>query len=356
MNAKTWLRSTAIVGVMAIPMVLSGCGLFSKSVSEPIDPPQTEVIEEQADQTSSWLDGATEGVAEGAEQYMVYLQDRNGYLAPISLPMAIAEGEEVATKLLEVMVDQGMYSGSLPVDFRAMIPQGTEILDYDINSENGIATVNFSEAFVDYNMTDERSIVEAITWTLTSLEGVNGVEIQVDGEKLSEMPVDQYPLDEALTRNIGINIEVAEGVNYSHAAPVTLFFSAKTTNDEDYFVPVTRMIERPSSDQATAAIEELIEGPMDAKSLDAVILPNVKVTGLEEYDGVVHIDLQDDAYEPGMFVPSALLNAVILSVAENTGVSSVQVRLNGDINIFDENNLSYSEPVSKPMHVNALKM
>jgi len=351
MNAKTWLRSTAIVGVVAIPMLISGCGLFSKSVSEPIDPPQTEVIEEQ-EQTSSWLDGTTEGAA----QYMVYLKDNNGYLAPISLPMAIAEGEEVAVKLLEVMVDQGMYSGSLPVDFRAMIPQGTEVLGYDL-SEAGIATVNLSGAFADYNMMDERSIVEAITWTLTSLDGVNGVEIQVDGEKLNEMPIAQFPLEEALTRAIGINIEIAEGVNYSHAAPVTLYFSAETSNDEQYYVPVTRMIERPSSSsQAIAAIQELIEGPINAKALNPVILPNVQVTGIEEYDGVVHIDLQDDAYEPGMFVPSELLNAVILSVAENTGASSVQVRVNGDVNIFDENNLSYSEPVSKPMHVNALKM
>lgn len=356
MNAKTWLRSTAIVGVVAIPMIISGCGLFSKSVSEPIDPPQTEVIEEQEEQTSSWLDGASEGVMDGAAQYMVYLKDKNGYLAPISLPMAIAEGEEVALKLLEVMVDQGIYSGSLPVDFRAMIPQGTEVLGYELNAETGIATVNLSEQFVDYNMLDERSIVEAITWTLTSLEGVNGVEIQVEGEKLGEMPIAQYPLDEALTRDIGINIEIAEGVNYSHAAPVTLYFSSETSNNEQYFVPVTRMIERSSDGRAVAAIEELIEGPIDAKSLNPVILPNVKVTGIDEYDGVVHIDLQDDSYEPGFFVPSELLNAVILSVAENTGASSVQVRVNGDINIFDENNLSYSEPVSKPMHVNALKM
>ncbi|MFC6331627.1 GerMN domain-containing protein [Paenibacillus septentrionalis] len=352
MNAKTWLRSTAIVGVMAIPVVLSGCGIFSKSVSEPIDPPQTEVIEGQEEQTSSWLDDAA---TEGALQYTVYLQDKNGYLAPVTLPMAIAEEEDPAMKMLEVMVDQGMYAGSLPVDFRAMIPQGTEILSYEL-TENGTAVVNFSEPFVDYNSLDERSIVEAITWTLTSLEGVNGVEIQVNGEKLEEMPVAQFPLDQTLTRAIGINIEIAEGVNYSYAAPVTLYFSAMTSNDEEYFVPVTRMINRSESSQAIAAIEELIQGPMDSKSLIPVILPNVEVTGIEEYDGVVHIDLQDESYEPGHFVPSELLNAVILSVAENTGVQSVQVRVNGDINIFDENNVSYSEPVSKPVHVNALKL
>lgn len=350
MRAKTWLRSTAIMGVMVIPLMLTGCGLFSKSVSEPIDPPQTEVIEDQEQQTSSWLNQSQD-----AEQYVVYLQDKNGYLAPISLPMAVTEGEEVAVKLLEVMVDQGLYSSSLPLDFRAMIPQGTEVIGYQLNAETGIATVNVSEPFVDYNGVDERSIIEAITWTLTSLDGVKGVDIQVNGEKLGEMPVAQYPMDQPLTRAMGINIEIAEGVSYSQAAPVTLYFSAETASNEQYFVPVTRMIERADS-MEIAAVEQLIAGPINTKALDPVILPNVEVTGLEQYDGVVHIDLQDDAYEPGLFIPSEMLKAVILSVADNTGVSSVQVRVNGDINIFDENNTSYSQPVSKPLHVNALKL
>lgn len=350
MRAKTWLRSTAIMGVMVIPLMLTGCGLFSKSVSEPIDPPQTEVIEGQEQQTSSWLNQSQD-----AEQYVVYLQDKNGYLAPISLPMAVTEGEQVAVKLLEVMVDQGLYSSSLPLDFRAMIPQGTEVVGYQLNAETGIATVNLSEPFVDYNGADERSIIEAITWTLTSLDGVKGVDIQVNSEKLEEMPVAQYPMDQPLTRAMGINIEIAEGVSYSQAAPVTLYFSAETANNEQYFVPVTRMIKRADS-MEIAAVEQLIAGPINTKALDPVILPNVEVTGLEQYDGVVHIDLQDDAYEPGLFVPSEMLKAVILSVADNTGASSVQVRVNGDINIFDENNISYSQPVNKPLHVNALKL
>ena len=350
MEMKRWLRSTALVSLMVIPMLVTGCGLFSKSASEAIDPPQTEVIEGQDEQTSSWFN-----TIEGTTQYTVYLQDQNGYLAPISLPMALAEDEVVGSKLLEIMVDQGMYSTALPANFRALVPQGTEVLSYEQNEETGIVTVNFSEPFIDYNAVDERAIVEAITWTLTSLEGVEGVSIQVDGEALGEMPVAQYPLAAVIDRTIGINIELAEGVNYSQASPVTIYFSAETVNEEQYFVPVTRMIKRTES-QAVAAIEELIVGPQNAKTLTSVILPDVAVTGIEEYDGVVHIDLQDDAYEAGLFVPSEMLKAVILSVAENTGVQSVQVRMNGDINIFDENNNSYSEPVSIPVNVNALKM
>lgn len=349
---KKWLRGGALVGLLAIPMVVSGCGLFSKSASEPIDPPQTEVIEGQEEQTNSWFDSTVEG----ATQYTVYLQDSNGYLAPITLPMAIAEGEQVATKVLEVMVDQGLFATALPADFRALIPQGTEVLSYEFNTETGVATVNFSESFVDYNAADERAIVEAITWTLTSLEGVQAVAIQVDGVQLEEMPVASYPLAAATTRDIGINIEIAEGVSYSHASPVTIYFSAKSASEESYYVPITRMINRTGDSQAVAAIEQLIAGPQNTKALIPVMFPNVEVTSIEEYDGVVHVDLEDEAYEPGLFVPSELLTAVILSVSENTDAESVQVRMNGDINIVDENNTSYSAPVSIPTNVNALKL
>ena len=251
------------------------------------------------------------------------------------------------------MVDSGLYATMMPGEFRALIPQGTEVLGFDVTE--GIATVNFSEPFVNYNEADERAIVESIVYTLTSLEDIEGVQIQVNGEPLAEMPIAGYPLATILDRHIGINIEMASGVNYSQAAPVTLYFSAQTLDAEHYFVPVTRMINREDS-TVVAAINELREGPLDVKSLTPVMMPDVEVTSYEIYDDVLHVDIQDEAYEPGVFVPSQMLNAMILSLIDNTNVEAVQLRVNGDINIFDEHNQSYSEPVSKPEIVNALKL
>jgi len=350
MKLKKLLHMSALLGLMIIPFILSGCGLFSKSVSESIDPPQTEVLEEDLEPTNSWMQPV-----EGTNQQTVYLQDHNNYLAPVSLPVAVVEGEDIAVKLLEIMVDQGVYASALPADFRAMIPQGTEVLGYELDEETGIAHINFSERFVNYNAADERAILESITWTLTSLDNIKGVEINVNNEILGEMPIAGFPLDGVLTRTMGINIEIAEGVNYTHASPVTLYFSSETTNQEQYYVPVTRMVERSSS-KALTAIEQLINGPQNEKTLTRVILPDVEIASLEEYDGVVYIDLKDEAYEPGLFVPSEMLQAVVLSLSENTGMNEVQIRMNGDINIIDENKNSYSTPVSKPVHVNAFKM
>ncbi|MBH5317198.1 GerMN domain-containing protein [Paenibacillus sp. GSMTC-2017] len=350
MIQKKWIRHTAFVALLVLPVFTAGCGLFSQQTSKSIDPPQVEVTEEVEGEPTGQVtpDGET------GSRLTIYLQDSNGYVAPVAVPLTLAENETAAQKALEMMVDNGAYASQLPADFRALIPQGTQVLSYQYDKELKVAKVDLSKAFVDYNAQDERAIVEAITWTLTAMPGIEGVELSVEGELLQEMPVAAYPIEGKLTRAIGINIEVAEGVNVSSSSPVTLYFSAQTQNQEQYYVPVTRLISRSDS-QVHAAMEQLIEGPLNKKELTSVILPDVEVTEIVEKDGVVTIDLQDEAYVTGQQIPSEMLQAVVLSLTENSDAETVQIRVNGETNLVDENNNSYSEPVGRKHHINALK-
>ncbi|MFD0588332.1 GerMN domain-containing protein [Paenibacillus sp. GCM10027627] len=350
MIQKRWIRRTAYVALLAVPVLTAGCGLFSQQTSKSIDPPP-------GIETSEDVEGEPTGLLPGAEEsskVTVYLQDGNGYLAPVAVPLALEKNETAPQKALEIMVDQGAFASQLPENFRALIPQGTQVLSYEYDKELKVAKVNLSGAFANYNSQDERAIVEAITWTLTAMSGIEGVELSIDGEPLTEMPQAAFPIQGKLTRDIGINIETADGVSVTNSSPVTLYFSAETVGDEQYYVPVTRLISRSDS-KVHAALEELIEGPLNKKALTSVILPDVEVTGIEEKDGVVIVDLQDEAYESGQQIPAEMLQAVILSLTENSGADSVQIRINGETNLVDDNNQSYSEPVGRPHHVNALK-
>lgn len=346
-----WIRRAAIGGVLVIPLLTAGCGLFSKESNGAIDPPRVE--------TSDSVDGTNTGQAvlpgQGNETHMtVYLEDRNGYLAPVSLQTTLGTNEAAGQKALEIMVDGGTYASQLPEDFRAVIPQGTQVKSFKIDKDKKVAVVNFSAPFIDYNATDERTIVESITWTLTAMPDIKGVEIWYEGERLQEMPVDGFPLDEPLTREVGINLEAAEGVNYANSTPVTLYFSSQTSNEEQYYVPVTRLIARPDS-TAKAALEELIAGPLNTKQLTGVITNDVVVKDIVLEEDMVTVDLEDKAYETGQPAPAEMLEAVILSITENTKATKVQIRLNGETNVTDENNTSYSEPVGRPNYVNAIK-
>ena len=352
MMQNKWIRRTALTAVLVLPVLVAGCGIWNKGGKE-IDPPQVE-LEDQQDGAKSTLGAVDVGTMEGAEKLTVYLEDRNGYLAPVSLPAVLGAEEEVGQRVLEMMVDNGTYANALPEDFRAMIPQGTQVLDYEHNKETQIVKVDFSESFADYNSKDERAIVESITWALTSLPDVQGVEIYHEGERLAEMPASGLPLDQILTRELGINLELASGVNYSNSYPVTLYFSASTYYDEQYYVPVTRLINRSDS-TVHAAMEELIAGPLNKKELTAVIMPGVEVTSIDEKDGVVTIDLEDSTYVSGHQVPSEMLEAVILSLTENTKAQAVQIKVNGKSDVVDNRNQAYSKPVNKPQQLNAIK-
>ncbi|OBZ12396.1 GerMN domain-containing protein [Bacillus sp. FJAT-26390] len=349
MIQKRWIRGAVLSGVLVLPMLTAGCGLFSQETSKPIDPPQIEQKE--------GVEGAETGQAVGVgdeSQMTVYLEDRNGYLAPISLQTTLGANEAAGQKALEMMVENGAYANQLPEDFRAVIPQGTQIKSYKYDKEQKLAIVDFSEPFTNYNAKDERTIVEAITWTLTAMPGIEGVEIWYQGAKLPEMPVDGYPLDDKLTRAVGINIEAAEGVNYAQSTPVTLYFSAQTLNEEQYYVPVTRLVARSAS-PTQAALEQLILGPLNKKELISVIVPDVQVKNVVQEGDVVTVDLQDEAYKDGEKLPTEMLQALVLSVTENSKATTVQIKVNGESNVVDMADQSYSQPVGRPHHVNAIK-
>lgn len=371
MTQYRMIRRVALTGALALPILTTGCGIFSQEASKQIDPPQnaSQNATGAANETAAGQAGATEQTttqptgtetaAQGDQtQLTVYLKDQHQLLAPVSVLASLEGNQKAGQKALELMVAEGPYAAELPIGFEAVLPKGTIVNDLTIVDDQKLAIVDLSSSFGNYAPEDERRIVEAVTWTLTSLPGVNKVQLSVDGVKLGEMPVDRFPLDEPLTRAVGINLEVDEGVDYSQSTPVTLYFSSVSPSDESYYVPVTRLIDR-TDNKAKSAIQELIAGPLDSiagnGSLIPVSTPDVVVKSIEKGADVVSIALEDSAYVEGQKMPAELLEAVVLSLTENTGIGKVQISINGSSNIMDTNNVDYSKPVSRPEVVNAIK-
>ncbi|WP_127529768.1 GerMN domain-containing protein [Paenibacillus kobensis] len=358
MKHYRWIRRAAWTGVVVVPLLTAGCGVFSQNTTKEIDPPPVET-QNNASPTLAPQDAtgaesnASVDLKTGETQMTVYLLDENNYLAPVTLRTTLGD-TKLGKKALEMMVDGGAYADQLPAGFRGVLPKGTEVIGYDESAEKKLATVDFSQSFASYNANDERKIVEAIAWTLTGIPNVQGVELRLEGAKLDEMPEQAYPLDRPLTRSVGINLEAADGVDYGQSVPVTLYFSSETPDGETYYVPVTRLINR-TDDIAKAAVDQLVLGPLDQSSLIGVMTPDVQVKSVTPKDDTVTVDLTDEDFTEGQPEPADMLQAIVWSITENTGAAKVQIKLNGKTNILDENNVSYSEPVGRPTVINALK-
>lgn len=350
------LRRVAVI--VLLPFFLAGCLFGPEPSSQEIDPPPdtTAVDSHAADEEGE--EAEIEDVDEDGEELEsaatqeveLYLQGPEGHVVPYSV--AIPQAEGIAEKQLSYMVKDGPISEieGLPDGFKPLIPAGTEI--YGINiKESGVADVDLSKQFLDYDADDEEDILSAITWALTAWDSIDTVNVWINGTPLEEMPHGKASAVNMTRDNTAINIEVANGVQISDSMPVTLYFLGQS-EDDTYFVPVTRMVPR-SDDVVKTAMEELVAGPLQSSNLQTEILDNLAVNDIQVEDDVVRADFGEQLLEYGQENKASenAIQSIVLSLTENTGASQVMLSVDGDSNIASEN-VSLSEPVSRPAKVN----
>jgi germination protein M len=349
-----WFGRVMVIGL--IVALASGCSLLkSKGESQSIDPPPVDAnIASVGITDPASIDSSAKSTA-GKTQATLYFKDANGYVAPIS--MTLPGKEQVAKESLDYMVEGGPAQAMLPAGFKALLPKGTQIKGINIISDQKLAIVDFSGSFANYNAQDERKIMEAVVWTLTGFPSIDKVQFHMEGKTMTEMPVFNTPLAEPLSRAMGINLEVAPGVNVGQATPVTLYFHNETTASFEYYVPITRMIKR--TDQLnTAVMEQLVQGPLDNKGLTATLTADTKITAVKQSDDhqLVTVDLAASSADSSGTITSGALEAIVLSITESSGASMVQFTVNGEKKVVTQDSQNYSKPVSRPAHVNPLKL
>ncbi|PAD73980.1 GerMN domain-containing protein [Paenibacillus campinasensis] len=351
MTRKRSLRRVSAAGLLAVPIMISGCGPFGGNQSEAIDPPPAQVEEQMMNGIGS---AATQG--EIGEQTTVYLTDNRGMLVPVTMGIPSEEGSDSMSSALEVLIKGGRYAAYIPPGFQGVLPPGTQVNNVTVDEENKLALVEFNPAFASYSAQEERRILEALTWTLTGQEGIEQLQIWVDGVKLTEMPVNGTPVDRPLTRALGINLQKADDAIYSSSTPVTVYFSSVTPEGIQYYVPVTRLV--PSGQSALqAALNELIRGPQPGDGLESVISGDAAVASVEQgEDGLVTVALEDDMFMEGDPIPSELLQAVVLTVSENAQNAKVKIRMNDLAEVVGTDSLNYSEPVTRPERINEISI
>lgn len=350
------VRRIAIVtaGLSLSAVLLAGCGLFGpESETTSIDPPPlTGIQTDEMANTGSGpdVDGtAKEEAKKAVADRTVYVRDANGYIVPVSLSLPKEEG--VAKQVLSYMVKGGPVESMLPQGFSAVLPEGTRVLGMVI--KEGVATVDFSPEFRNYQKQDEERIVEAITRSLTEFKDVKSVNIWVNGTPLTQMPMDQTPVT-SLGRNKGVNVELAEHAVPGQTTSVTVYFQGQLNDERSYFVPVTRLI--PETDNvAKAVVEELIKGPKEGTALFSSLLSTTKVLDVQQKEDTVVVNLSNDVlkYDGGKEASPDAMEALVLSLTENTGANKVQVLVEGKP-LTQAGSFDFSKPVVRPVQINSM--
>ncbi len=329
--------------VLLALLISTGCSLFGgKEALQPAIEPPEDIAVESMDK-SVWEEIIQTAAAGPSISLSMYFKDPNGYVVPVK--MSFPDTESPAKEMLHYMTQGGPGEAQLPAGFTGLLPQGTEVLGMDINK--GLATVDFSKQFLEYDPADERRILEAVTWALTGFPTIDQVVIRVEGRSLTEMPANGTPLDVPLTRSMGINLESLGTARPTASMPVTVYYLNRTSSQQPYYVPVTRLVER-SDNKTMALLEQLIKGPSAMTGLMPVIDEHVEVLSLEEKEGLVTINFSKEFTGTNDAAPMEAVQTVVLSLTDHLPADTqVQILVEGK---------SYDQPVTRPVHVNEISM
>ena len=207
----------------------------------------------------------------------IYLIDSNDYVARTTISTCKCEKEDLARDLVEGLIIGGQKNNIIPNGFRSIIPPDVSIKNIELKDK--ILTIDFSKELLEVNKKDEEKMIEAIIYTLTSIDGIDKVIIKVEGEVLSKLPNSKINLPTVLDKSYGINKNY-DLTNLNNIISYTTYYTS-TYNDTKYYVPVTKYLNSKDNDIVKIIIKELSSSPIYETNLMSYLNTNATLNNYE---------------------------------------------------------------------------
>ena len=254
------------------------------------------------------------------QSIVVYYQDGEGYLVPVTRQVEKTDG--IAKAALSLMVASSQNDlAAARLGLKTTVPEGTKI---DLDIADGKARVDLSEEALNcQNAEQETLMVQSVAQTLCEFDTVEEVSFLFDGQKRSMLT---YGTDvSGVFTGSDLNLESVETLATAGADTVQLYFPASSGR---MLVPVTRT---GYSDPAVAtAILELATGPKADSGLEAPLPKDCGLLGVSMKNGVVTVNFTKEfmeAVEGENGVQT--LRAIVFTASQFPGVKQVKIAVDG---------------------------
>ena len=258
---------------------------------------------------------------------VIYLLNDNNYLARTMVTISDKDINIKAKELLEILIKDGIGEDKIKNGFKSIIPSDTKI--NSISYENNLIKVDFSKELLNVKKEYEEKIIEAIIYTLTSIDEIKYVIIYVDGEILTKLPQTGINLPSTLDRSYGINKEVNID-NYKDVNKVTIYYGSKN-DDEFYYIPVTKYL-NDNREKIKIIVDELASSYMYNSNLMSFLSNNVKLLQAEKELDMLFLVFNEYIFSD-MNTKSILeevMYMINLSVMDNYDVKEVVYKVNNE--------------------------
>lgn len=240
----------------------------------------------------------------------IYLLDSNDYVARTSIATCNCDSINVARELISGLTLDGDKSSIIPNGFKPIIPAGTSILD--IKLEDNILFINFSSELMDIKNDYEEKMIESLIYTLTSVDGIDKVKIQVEGNDLNKLPHSGKILPTVLDKSYGINKKF-EITSLKNIDSYTVYY-VSSYNDNKYYVPVTRYINnKEDNDKIKIIVDELAAAPIYETNLMSYLNGGTELLDYKLEDGILKLNFNNSILDD--IASNNILEEVIYTIS-----------------------------------------
>ena len=251
---------------------------------------------------------------------VVYYQDGEGYLVPVTRQVDKTDG--IAKATLNLMVASSVNDlAAARLGLKTTVPEGTKI---DLDISGGKARVDLSKEALNCQTAEQEGImVASVAQTLCEFDSVDEVSFLFDGQKRSRLTHGTDVSGVFTGKNV--NLESVETLADAGAHTVQLYFPSETGR---MLVPVTRTVF--SDADVTTAILEWVKGPRTDSGLSAPVPKDCGLLGVKMKDGVVTLDFTKEFMSAAQGENGVqALRAVMFTAGQFPGVKQVKITVEG---------------------------
>ena len=222
------------------------------------------------------------------QEMPIFLVDSLEYIARTSIVQESKTTDELILEVIESLTIGSEKSSYIRDGFKGIIPEGTKVLD--TNLENGILTINFNKNFLNVSIKDEAKMLEAWIYSILVIPGIKNLSMEVEGEKLKNLPNSKKKLPEFLDKNYGVN-KIYNLDSIKDTSKTTIYYLSKH-NDYYYYVPVTK-VSNETGEKAEIIIKELKSTPIYHTNLISYLAASTNLTNYELLENSISLSFDN---------------------------------------------------------------
>lgn len=270
------------------------------------------------------IPSAIEYVNVDVKTHSIYLLDNNNYISKTSIRINSLKPEELAQQLIQMMIQEGKYSDQIPSGFRPIINSNTKINSISLSKDT--LKVDLSKDFLSTTKELEEKTLEALIYTLTSIEQVNYIVLYIDGKILTKLPQNNINLPATLNREIGINKKY-DLKNTKNITSTTIYYIHEY-NDDFYYTPVTT-IHNDEREKIEIIIDEL-SNSITQKPLMSFVNSKTNLIDYKVKDKKMEVCFNENIFNDfdKKDILEEVLYTISLSIYDNYDVEEVIFQVN----------------------------